>query len=62
MDDMPAETIRQIFAGEIATWDQVDSTLPAETINVYIRDLSGGAYEAVSYTHLIMEPMEIRLS
>ena len=28
MDDMPAETIRQIFAGEIATWDQVDSTLP----------------------------------
>ena len=45
MDDMPAETIRQIFAGEIATWDQVDSTLPAETINVYIRDLSGGAYE-----------------
>ena len=33
------------FAGEIATWDQVDSTLPAETINVYIRDLSGGAYE-----------------
>ncbi|MFR5011872.1 MAG: substrate-binding domain-containing protein [Acutalibacteraceae bacterium] len=39
------ETIRQIFAGEIATWDQVDSTLPAEAINVYIRDLSGGAYE-----------------
>lgn len=45
MDDMPTETIRQIFAGEIATWDQVDSSLPAETINVYIRDLSGGAYE-----------------
>ena len=38
MDDMPVETIRQIFAGEIATWDQVDSTLPAEAINVYIRD------------------------
>lgn len=45
MDDMPTETIRQIFAGQITTWDQVDSTLPAETINVYIRDLSGGAYE-----------------
>ena len=42
---VPVETIRQIFAGEIATWDQVDSTLPAEAINVYIRDLSGGAYE-----------------
>ena len=45
MDDMPTETIRQIFAGEIETWDQVDPSLPAEAINVYIRDLSGGAYE-----------------
>ena len=44
-DDMETETIRQIFAGEITTWDQVDASLPAETINVYIRDLSGGAYE-----------------
>lgn len=45
MDDMDTETIRQIFAGEIETWDQVDASLPAEAINVYIRDLSGGAYE-----------------
>lgn len=45
MDDMDTDTIRQIFAGEITTWDQVDASLPAETINVYIRDLSGGAYE-----------------
>ena len=45
MDDMSTDTIRQIFAGEITTWDQVDASLPAETINVYIRDLSGGAYE-----------------
>ena len=45
MDDMETETIRQIFAGELTTWDQVDASLPAETINVYIRDLSGGAYE-----------------
>lgn len=44
-DDMDTETIRQIFAGEITTWDQVDPSLPAEAINVYIRDLSGGAYE-----------------
>ncbi|MEA4920134.1 MAG: phosphate ABC transporter substrate-binding protein [Clostridiaceae bacterium] len=44
-DDMSKDTIRQIFAGEITTWDKVDSSLPAETINVYIRDLSGGAYE-----------------
>lgn len=45
IDDMSTETIRQIFAGEITTWDQVEASLPAETINVYIRDLSGGAYE-----------------
>ena len=45
MDDMSTETIRQIFSGEISTWNQVDASLPAETINVYIRDLSGGAYE-----------------
>lgn len=45
MDDMSSDLIRQIFAGELATWDQVDSSLPAEPINVYIRDLSGGAYE-----------------
>lgn len=45
IDDLDTETIRQIFAGEITTWDQVDPSLDAETINVYIRDLSGGAYE-----------------
>ena len=44
-DSLDTETIRKIFAGEIATWNQVDASLPAETINVYIRDLSGGAYE-----------------
>ena len=45
MDDMTTDMVRQIFAGEITTWDQVDASLPAEQINVYIRDLSGGAYE-----------------
>lgn len=44
-DSLDTDTICKIFAGEIATWDQVDASLPAETINVYIRDLSGGAYE-----------------
>ncbi|MCQ2567843.1 MAG: substrate-binding domain-containing protein [Mogibacterium sp.] len=45
MDNMDTETIRKIFAGEITKWNEVDESLPAETINVYIRDLSGGAYE-----------------
>ncbi len=49
-DDMDRETIRQIFAGEITTWDQVDDSLPAETIQVFIRDLSGGAYEVFQNT------------
>jgi phosphate transport system substrate-binding protein len=44
-DSLDTDTIKKIFSGEYTTWDQVDPTLPAEKINVYIRDLSGGAYE-----------------
>ena len=60
MDDMSTDTIRQIFAGEITTWDQVDSSLPAETIKVYIRDLSGGAYEV--FQKAIMGESEVTAS
>lgn len=60
MDDMSSDMIRQIFAGEITTWDKVDSSLPAETINVYIRDLSGGAYEV--FQKAIMGDSEIAAS
>ena len=60
MDDMSADTIRQIFAGELTTWDQVDPSLPAETINVYIRDLSGGAYEV--FQKAIMGESEVTAS
>ncbi len=44
-DSMDTELIRKIFAGEITSWNQVDASLPEKPINVYIRDLSGGAYE-----------------
>ncbi len=57
MDNMDKETIQKIFSGEYATWDQVDSSLPKETINVYIRDLSGGAYEV--FQKSIMGDVEI---
>lgn len=60
MDDMDTETIRQIFAGEFTTWDEVDSTLPAEGINVYIRDLSGGAYEV--FQKAVMGDSEVTAS
>lgn len=60
VDDMDTETIRQIFAGELATWDQVDPSLPAETINVYIRDLSGGAYEV--FQKAVMGDSEVTAS
>ncbi len=50
LDDLPTETIRQIFAGELTTWNEVDEALPEEGINVYIRDLSGGAYEVFQKT------------
>lgn len=60
MDDMSTDTIRGIFDGTIATWDQVDSSLPAEAINVYIRDLSGGAYEV--FQKAIMGDSEVTAS
>ncbi|MGM9661910.1 MAG: PstS family phosphate ABC transporter substrate-binding protein [Oscillospiraceae bacterium] len=60
MDDMSSDLIRQIFAGELTTWDQVDASLPAEPINVYIRDLSGGAYEV--FQKAIMGDSEIAAS
>ena len=60
MDDMSADLIRQIFAGELETWDQVDASLPAEPINVYIRDLSGGAYEV--FQKAIMGDSEVTAS
>ncbi|MBU5434098.1 phosphate ABC transporter substrate-binding protein [Pseudoflavonifractor sp. MSJ-37] len=60
MDDMDTDTIRGIFDGTIATWDQVDSSLPAEAINVYIRDLSGGAYEV--FQKAIMGDSEVTAS
>ncbi len=45
MDDMDTDLIRQIFAGEISSWKDIDASFDDEPINVYIRDLSGGAYE-----------------
>ena len=60
MDDMSTDMIRQIFSGELATWDQVDASLPAEAINVYIRDLSGGAYEV--FQKAIMGDSEVTAS
>lgn len=60
MDDMSADLIRQIFSGELETWDQVDASLPAEPINVYIRDLSGGAYEV--FQKAIMGDSEVTSS
>ena len=60
MDDMSADLIRQSFDGELETWDQVDASLPAEPINVYIRDLSGGAYEV--FQKAIMGDSEVTAS
>ena len=56
-DDLSTDTIRAIFSGEMTTWNQVDASLPEEAINVYIRDLSGGAYEV--FQKAIMGESEI---
>lgn len=50
MDNMETDVIRDIFSGKIATWDKVDVSLPAEPIQVFIRDMSGGAYEVFQKT------------
>lgn len=60
IDDMDTDTIKKIFSGEVTTWDQVDASLPAETINVYIRDLSGGAYEV--FQKAVMGDSEVTAS
>lgn len=44
-DDLDTDTIRKIFSGEIAYWDELDSSLEHKEIVVVIRDLSGGAAE-----------------
>lgn len=59
-DDLSTDTIRQIFSGELSTWNEVDASLPSETINVYIRDLSGGAYEV--FQKSIMGDSEVTAS
>lgn len=57
MDDMDTDTIKKIFSGEFDTWDKVDDSLPSEKINVYIRDLSGGAYEV--FQNVIMKDAQV---
>lgn len=60
MDSLDTETIRKIFAGEITKWNELDPSLPDAAINVYIRDLSGGAYEV--FQKAIMGDSEITAS
>jgi phosphate transport system substrate-binding protein len=45
MDDIDTDTLRKIFAGEIAYWDELDASLEHKEIVVCIRDLTGGAAE-----------------
>lgn len=60
MDNLDSETIRKVFAGEITKWNEIDPSLPDAAINVYIRDLSGGAYEV--FQKAIMGDSEITAS
>lgn len=45
MDDIDTDTIRKVFSGEIAFWDELDPSLEHKEIVIVIRDLSGGAAE-----------------
>ena len=45
IEDIDTDTLRKVFAGEIAYWDELDSSLEHKEIVVCIRDLTGGAAE-----------------
>ena len=45
IDSLSTETIRDIFSGKIAYWDELDPSLEHKEIVLVIRDLSGGAAE-----------------
>lgn len=60
IDNLDSEIIKKIFSGETDTWDKVDGSLPNEKINVYIRDLSGGAYEV--FQNVIMKDAQVTSS
>ena len=45
MDNIDTDTLRKIFSGEIAYWDELDASLEHKEIVVVIRDLTGGAAE-----------------
>jgi len=44
-DDLTTDQVIKIFSGEYKTWQEVDSSLPADDIVVLTRDVSGGAHE-----------------
>ena len=45
MDNIDTDTLRKVFAGEIAYWDELEPSLEHKEIVVCIRDLTGGAAE-----------------
>ena len=45
ISDIDTDTLRAVFAGEIAYWDELDASLEHKEIVVCIRDLTGGAAE-----------------
>ena len=54
---MSKDEISSIFSGKITNWNEIDSTLDSNEIAVYIRDLSGGAYEV--FQKSVMGDLEI---
>lgn len=43
--ELTVEQIGQIFSGEITTWDQVDASFPAETIQIYSPGSDSGTFD-----------------
>ena len=54
VEDLSIEQLGAIFAGEYATWDQVDPSFPAEAIALFSPGTDSGTYDY--FVEAVMEP------
>jgi len=45
IDDISRETLKKIYTGKIATWNQVNPSLPKKRITIYSRNTASGTFE-----------------
>lgn len=58
-DDLTKDEVTKIFSGEYATWQDFDSSLPADEIVVVTRDIGGGAHSV--FQDNVMGDVEVKV-